>query len=312
MSAPERVPRLLALLPWLVAHPGVTVDEVARHFDVTAKEVLADISLLTMTGPGRFGGELVDIDITGDRIHVTDPQSLKRPLRLTADEATALLVGVRMLAQVPGVADRGALASAADKLSDAVAGNPAVHVAVAAAAPDVAADVTRALSEGRAIRLEYLNANRDEQTDRVVDPLRMLVLEGRTYLEAWCRRAEAVRTFRLDRIAAAEVLAEPAAPPVGVLAADVEAGRLVPEPTEATEEVTFLLGERGRWVSDQVPLESATETAEGLLVRLLATDQQWVVRLALALGGDGQLLGPDHYVAAVRRAAAAALSAYGE
>jgi proteasome accessory factor C len=42
---------------------------------------------------------------------------------------------------------------------------------------------------------------RDETTERDVDPLRLLLVEGRTYLEAWCRRAEGVRLFRLDRVA---------------------------------------------------------------------------------------------------------------
>ena len=39
----------------------------------------------------------------------------------------------------------------------------------------------------------------------MVDPLRVFVLEGYGYLEAWCYSAGALRTFRLDRIAAVEV-----------------------------------------------------------------------------------------------------------
>ena len=39
----------------------------------------------------------------------------------------------------------------------------------------------------------------------MVDPLRVFVLDGYGYLEAWCYSAEALRTFRLDRIAAVEV-----------------------------------------------------------------------------------------------------------
>jgi len=308
MSAPDRVPRLLALLPWLVAHPGASVGEVAEHFDVSGKTLLADIELLTLTGPGQYGGELVDVEITSDeRIYVTDPQTMARPLRLTADEATALLVGLRLLAQVPGVSDRDALVSAEAKLSDAVATDPAVHVAVAPVSAAISATIDAAMARGEALELSYLNANRDELTERTVDPLRTLVLEGRPYLEAWCRSAEAVRTFRVDRITAARLAGEPANPPRDVGSAPLEGGRLVPT---GSEQVTFLLSERGRWVVEQIPHDSVEETPAGLLVRLRAADERWVVRLALALGGDGRLLEPAHYVQALVGAAESAVAPY--
>ena len=41
------------------------------------------------------------------------------------------------------------------------------------------------------------------------------VIEGRTYLKGWCRRAEGVRTFRLDRILDVTVLDVPAEVPGG-------------------------------------------------------------------------------------------------
>ena len=60
--------------------------------------------------------------------------------------------------------------------------------------------VRAALDRGRALRIRYYTASRDVVTDRTVDPMRLLLVEGRSYLEAWCRSAEGVRLFRLDRI----------------------------------------------------------------------------------------------------------------
>ena len=57
-----------------------------------------------------------------------------------------------------------------------------------------------ALEAGRALRIRYYTAGRDDVTRRTVDPMRLLLVEGRGYLEAWCRRAGAVRLFRLDRV----------------------------------------------------------------------------------------------------------------
>jgi len=60
-------------------------------------------------------------------------------------------------------------------------------------------------------------------TERDVDPMRLLLVEGRSYLEAWCRQAEAMRTFRLDRFEAATLLDEPARLPEDVSAEELTA-----------------------------------------------------------------------------------------
>ena len=112
-TAASRLSRLLALVPWLTANPGVTVDEAAAHFDVSADQLEKDLFLLICTGrPGHFHDDLVDIQFWDEdrRITVLDPQSLDRPLRLSPDEAASLLVALRVLAQLPGVSDRDAVA----------------------------------------------------------------------------------------------------------------------------------------------------------------------------------------------------------
>ena len=50
------------------------------------------------------------------------------------------------------------------------------------------------------MHLRYYVPGRDEATERDVDPMRLLVVEGRPYLEGWCLRAEGMRLFRLDRV----------------------------------------------------------------------------------------------------------------
>ncbi len=70
----------------------------------------------------------------------------------------------------------------------------------------------RALDEGRALRLRYYTATRDETTERVVDPLRVFELDGHSYLEAWCRSAEGMRVFRVDRIEHARAARRAVAP----------------------------------------------------------------------------------------------------
>ena len=235
-TAATRLSRLLALVPWLRAHDGVTIDEAAAHFDVTPEQLQNDLWLLICTGrPGHMHGDLVDIQFWDEdgRITVVDAQTLDRPLRLSPDEAASLLVALRVLAQVPGPHDRVALAGATSKLEaaagEALAAADGVSVTVDTTRdPAVSAAVTRALADGRRLHLTYVGSL-DERTEREVDPMRVLTLDGRTYLEAWCRRAEAVRTFRLDRIERAEVLDVAAEVPEDAEPVDLGAGALRPE-----------------------------------------------------------------------------------
>ncbi|MEZ5116712.1 MAG: WYL domain-containing protein [Candidatus Nanopelagicales bacterium] len=315
-AAAEQLSRLLALVPWLSAHDGVTVAEAAEHFGVTPDQLERDLWLLVVTGlPGHLPDQLVDIQFwdDGGRIHVLDPQTLGRPLRLSPDEAMALLVGLRLLAQVPGDHDRAALASATATLERAAgdAAHGSARVQVSVESPDVASGpVEQAVRERRALRLRYLGGARDEVTERVVDPLRILVVGDRPYLVGWCRRAGAVRTFRLDRVLHAEVLAEPAAPPPDAAVRSVEPGGLRPE--DATV-VTVELRPEARWAADQPAALSAEETPDGSLrVRFAVGDPAWIVGQALRWGGAGRVVAPPEVVTAVRDAAEAALAGYGD
>jgi proteasome accessory factor C len=56
--------------------------------------------------------------------------------------------------------------------------------------------------------MRYYSASRDETGERTVDPVRLFEADGRNYLEAWCRQAEGMRLFRLDRIDSFAVLDE--------------------------------------------------------------------------------------------------------
>jgi proteasome accessory factor C len=140
--------------------------------------------------------------------------------------------------------------------------------------------------------------------------MRLLVVEGRTYLEGWCRRAEGVRVFRLDRVLAVKVLKVAAEVPREAEPVDIDSGLFRPSPTDLR--VVIELSPYGRWVAEYYPCEEVTELGEGRLRVILRTpDSEWVRRLGLRLGEDGRVVGPAEVVADVRREAGAALAQYG-
>lgn len=313
-TAAGRLSRLLALVPWLAAHRDVTIDEAAAHFGVTPEQLESDLWLLVCSGrPGHQHDDLVDIQFWDEdrRITVIDPLTLDRPLRLSPDEAASLLVALRVLAQVPGPHDRAALAGATAKLEaaagSALAAADGVTVAVVGTGdPEVAAAVTRALADGRRLHLRYVGSL-DERTERDVDPMRVLTLDGRTYLEAWCRRAEAVRTFRLDRIEAADVLDVAAEVPEDAVPVDLGTGVLRP----GGAPVRLALAPEAAWIAEENPVDEVLDLGEGRReVVLPVADERWLVRLLLRQGSAVTVLDRPDLVERVRAEARAALAAY--
>ena len=319
-NARDQVQRLLALVPYLRENDGARVDDVAAEFGVRPKQIIADLKVLWFCGlPGAQMGDLIEIDIDaaeGDGvIHLNNADYLARPLRLAADEALALLTALRTLREVTAGHDRDAVDRAIAKLERAAGEGAAAiegsaaHVHVEPAAPEIADMVNRALAGHRRMHLTYDVPSRDETTERDVDPMRLVVSDGRTYLEAWCRLAEDVRLFRLDRIAAAKVLDLPSEPPPEATPRDLSNGMF--QPSECDLLATVRLEPPARWVAEYYPTESVEEGPSGsLIVKLRVADTAWLQRLVLRLGGSATVLEPANLSDQIAATARDALSAY--
>jgi proteasome accessory factor C len=318
-TADDRLGRLLALVPWLTARPGVRVAAAAEHFGVTEEQLRRDLDLLFLCGLPPYGYlELIDIDIEpgpdGDTITIVAAQGLDRPLRLTGGEAVALRVAARALADVPGLERNDALERALAKIEQATAdaeGTPvALDLGGLHADPEVLATVRGALDAHTQLELRYRNDARDEVTDRIVDPLTLHLREGRFYLEGWCHRADAVRLFRLDRIEAVRDNGEPVAEHhERVRPAD--SGVFTPSGDDLL--VVLDLDPEVRWVADYYPVEDvrpAPGDGERLRVALRLGSDDFARRLLLRLGPAAHVVEPERLATAVRETARTALASY--
>ena len=153
-------------------------------------------------------------------------------------QMATLRPGLATVATATGAGGGDAVERALAKLeaaAGAVASSESARVSVSIAddaAGAALATVSEALRSGRRVHLSYLVPSRDETTERDVDPMRLVSIESRWYLEGWCHRAEAVRLFRVDRIVAATVLDAAGAKPKQVVGRDLTAGLFVPDPTD--------------------------------------------------------------------------------
>lgn len=310
-AATDRLSRLLALVPYLVSRQGIPLAAAATEFGITESQLVKDLELLFVCGtPGHMPDDLIDVDWEDGKVFLTNADTIARPLRLGVDEALALLVGLRALADVPGLHDRDALQRTILKLEHAAgeAGVAATQVRVEVEAQGPLADVRRALEDGRRVHLTYFVPSRDETTERDVDPMRVLLVDGRWYLEGWCRRAEDVRLFRMDRVDALTVLDVPAEVPPAATERELGENLFVGSPDDTV--VTVELAPPAHWVVDYYPAEEVVEDGDTLVARFRAADDSWLRQLALRNGGALRVLDPPEIAHAVTAAARQALAAY--
>lgn len=315
----NRLVRLLNMVPYFKANPRVGYEKAAADLGVSRKQLEADLDQLWVCGlPGYGPGDLIDFEFTEDTVEVTFSAGMDHPLRLTSPEATAVLVALRALTDIPGVVNPAAARSAIAKI-EAAAGTVSEDDAVAAEeepAPieaEAAAGVRQAVRDGRAVSIDYYSASRDVLSTRVVDPIRVVLVGDHSYLEAWCREAEGVRLFRFDRIVDARVLDERAAPPgPAVLAAPNTA--LFDADSAADPSLpaaTLRIAPRAAWVLEYFPMRVTAESPDGYCEAAMTyAAEEWMARLILGFGAEVTVLAPQSLADRVRDAADAALAAY--
>jgi len=204
----DKLAFLLALVPWLMDHDQVTVQEAARQFGVTDAQIREAVNLIAVSGvPGDTSqyqhGDLFDIAWDRfeehDEIVLTNLVAIDDSPRFSGREAAALIAGLQYLSALPEISDRTVIDSLMTKLARGASAPPS-SVAVAPTDADATLAVIRdAVAAGLQVEFDYLTARGDRE-ERHVDPLRIESADADWYLRGWDHRREAVRTFRLDRI----------------------------------------------------------------------------------------------------------------
>ncbi|MFW0785725.1 YafY family protein [Gordonia sp. CPCC 206044] len=290
-ATPSRLNRLLALVPYFAARSGISIDRAAQDLGVSPKQLTKDLELLFVCGlPGYFPHDLIDLQFEQGYVEVGFTAGMDRPLRLTTTEASTMLVALRALADMPGAVDRPAVLRAIAKIEAAV--GTSVSAVTGADSDDddhpVYTTIREATRLGRALRIRYYSATRDSISERVVDPIRLQVMDNNTYLEAWCRSADGTRLFRFDRVESAIALDEPAAPPVDVA---LRTQPVVLSENPDLPSVELAIDPSELWILDYYtieatePLEDRPDPTAPVHARLVYGSSDWLLRFLLGFGG---------------------------
>jgi len=156
--------------------------------------------------------------------------------------------------------------------------------------------LSQAIDNQQVIRLHYHANNRNEETEREVEPYHLLWKQGRGYLIAYCRLRRAMRDFRIDRIRTMEIGDE-------VFARDPSFDLdeyLGPAFGMHRGERTYAVHIRfsayqARWIREEQwhPSQIMTRRPDGTLdVRMQVAGLADVARWVLSYGGEAEVISP--------------------
>ena len=280
----DRLTQYLQVLPWLVAHPHVSIQEFMAEFGLTKTQANRVLRTLTFVGPDQGGGGLVDIDFEDGFIYVRNSQNFDRPVALNRLEASSLLGGLAYLKAVAGVENLARIDALIEKISDAAsrAGTPFEVVAQDVDVAVVTA-LKSAIEHNQRLEIVYV-AGTGEISTRVIEPQKIEALNDFLYVAAWCQLKAGSRTFRIDRIMQVNPSDAPSTNSSGVVA-EVEVVGAV----EATVITTI------EALEDFSPAHilSRKQQADGRwLVELKVGSLNWLAGVILANGGEMMALQP--------------------
>src|SRR5438552_6527043 len=212
MARGAQLSRQWRLLHLIDRPQGVTVEDAALDLGCAVGTGWRDVNALEKAGMPLYPERAADGYKSVWRVRAEFKRSL--PLKMTLGELAALVMSRELMAPL-GASVLGPAATAAFDKIQAVLSRDALKLldamcerlgvrALGAKLQQPAAEhlplIHRALHESRALRIRHYSPQRDEETERDVDPYHLTWFDGGLYLVAWCHLRQALRIFAVERM----------------------------------------------------------------------------------------------------------------
>ncbi len=172
-----------------------------------------------------------------------------------------------------------------------------LHMASRPVNPRFFQQVSHATLTRQQVRISYFNRSRGIATERTISPQRLVFYRGNWYLDSWCHLREALRSFAVDSIQAAEML--PAvAKEIGEETLDAHLGAGYGIFSGTAEQVAVLRfdPEVAAWVRSEVWHARQVQEEEStghLILRVPYAKEHELVMDILRWGQNVQVLAPN-------------------
>lgn len=297
-DATGRAIRLLDLVPFLRANPGMNIKEIATEFKVSVSEIVSDLDLLMVCGlPGYTPLELIDLSTDEGYVTLRDPQNLEYPRNFTIHELLILKIALSaLLVDSPPMlhSEIGSLISKLDhQMPNQISTEGILFV------PDNILNLRRigeeALVKNQQVEISYRNDTKDELTNRKISLIREYESEGEYFWDAWCHLANAKRTFNLEKISSATLSMDPSS--LGDLSGE-----------SAALTVRLRIRQKSQFFAKHQNILKQTEEPEIYEARIY--QREWLVREILSAGETATVIAPSDLKVQVKKRATQALSQY--
>ena len=186
-------------------------ESLAEELEVDSRTVQRDIAFLK----DQLGAPL-EFCRKRNGYHLTDLSWTLPAFQLTEGELVSVFLAERLIRQYRGTPFETDLARAFDRITRMLPEEITVSLAAAAETLSVTPCVlttqdvetfhslTNAIQQSRQLRLLYWSASQNRETDRIVDPLHLSLVDNDWYLIAHCHTRQEVRMFSTVRIRGAK------------------------------------------------------------------------------------------------------------
>lgn len=290
-----RTERLLDLVPFLHSHQGISLVDLASHFQVTKQQIVSDLTTLWMCGlPGYTPLELMELDFDSGFVTIRNAPTLSKPRNISFDESLALLLGLDLLVNsLP--AERQDLLLIAKDLSKRIKHSVGVNTVLRATPkelPVVVHTINQAVISKKGLRISYHSLYKDTISERDVSVVDLYEKDSNLYLRAYCSLVNDFREFRVDRILSISLIELPEAPQSQI---SIDNGF----------EYSLSVKSASRDLLERFGISELEEN-----LNLSSYSQQWVLRTVLSSGQAVVLTKPEYLRREIAKTAQVILDRY--
>lgn len=306
LSGADRYNFMLALTGYLINHRQKPIDELAKHFQVSEKEIRSAVVTISLSGVGMYRPDelfFLDYDLLEDGIvDLSFAPTLEAVPRLSTRQAAAISSGLAYLVDLVDPEDQVHINELLEILGKGALSTKEFPFMVQPTRGDGdLALVRQAVAESRAISCSYINSS-GEVSNREIEPLLLESRESNWFVRGFCRSNNEQRVFRLDRMRQIELLDVFEERPIA--AAD---SSQIYQVRETDTEVLFeVQPEAFGLIADYKP-EYEISGNKAVQVKISIGELETLGRIVARYGGKVKVLAPESARQAVRQFAQRAL-----
>ena len=299
-TAAVRALRTMDLIPYILEHPGISVNQLSKIFNVAEKEIEKDLQLAFMCGlPGYTPYELIDLTYEEGVVSIIDPQVLNKPRNFSSNERVVIALGLEILKEInlSNPENLKKIDKLREKFLDKKDEDSVIVVEQDLSFPFLNI-INQAIFERRIVIFDYQSVSKDVLSSRNVLPHKLYLQNGNLYLSGNDVQAQSDRIFKADQILSCTI---------GDLA-DTDRFHL----TQQEEIVELIVNhDNFNFIERNSSIIIDQEITNGQLhVKIRASNFDWLKRAILSNAPSIKVISPESLASEVEQMASDLISAY--